>query len=84
MADTVTVLPVLPGDRRLEREFVALPHRIYAGCPHWVPRFRKGVRRMIRRAHPYFDHTDAQFLIAQRNGHTVARLLVVSNRRYNE
>jgi ribosomal protein S18 acetylase RimI-like enzyme len=84
MADTVTVLPVLPGDRRLEREFISLPHRIYAGCPQWVPRFRKGVRRMLRREHPYFDHADAQFLIAQRNGHTVARLLVVTNRRYNE
>ena len=84
MADAVTVLPVLPGDRRLEREFISLPHKIYAGCPQWVPRFRKGVRRMIRREHPYFDHADAQFLIAQRNGHTVARLLVVSNRRYNE
>jgi GNAT superfamily N-acetyltransferase len=84
MADAVTVLPVLPGDRRLAREFISLPHKIYAGCPQWVPRFRTGVRRMIRREHPYFDHADAQFLIAQRNGHTVARLLVVSNRRYNE
>lgn len=84
MADTVTVVPVLPGDRRLEREFIALPHRIYAGCRQWVPRFRRGVRRMLRRDHPFFDHADAQFLLAQRNGDTVARLLVVVNHRYNE
>jgi GNAT superfamily N-acetyltransferase len=84
MADTVTVLPVLPGDRGLEREFINLPHRIYAGDPHWVPRFRRGMRRMIRRRHPFFEHSDAQYLVAQRNGDTVARLLVVVNRRYNE
>ena len=84
MADTVTVLPVLPRDRRLEGDFIALPHRVYAGCRQWVPRFRRGVRRMLRREHPFFDHTDARFLVAQRNGATVARLLVVVNHRYNE
>lgn len=84
MADTVTVLPVMPKNRALQGEFIALPHRIYAGDPHWVPRFRRGMRRMLRREHPFFEHADAQYLIAQRNGETVARLLVVDNHRYNE
>ncbi|MFP3959064.1 MAG: hypothetical protein ACLFUX_02750 [Spirochaetaceae bacterium] len=84
MADTVTVLPVLPGDRRLEREFIELPFRIYAGCRQWVPPFRRGMRRMLRREHPFFDHTAGQFLVAQRNGETSARLLVTVNWRYNE
>ncbi len=84
MADTVTVVPVLPPGSRLEREFIALPHRIYAGDRHWVPRFQRGMRRMLRREHPFFDHTKGQYLLAQRNGLTVARMLVAANTRYNE
>jgi len=39
---------------------------------------------MLRRKHPYFYQTEAEFLLVQDNGQTVGRTMVAHNLRYNE
>jgi hypothetical protein len=83
MAEIDTVR-VAPGDRNLERRFIELPHRVYRGVRQWVPYVRRGMCNVLRRKHPFFDHSEGEFLIARRGGDPRAVLGVFENRRANE
>jgi hypothetical protein len=72
-------------DRKLVGEFVELPYRLYQGVPQWVPFMKVDVRNMLDpKKHPFYEHSDAQGFIAQRNGQTVGRVAVMENRLYNQ
>jgi hypothetical protein len=84
MKQGVTIQPVSTSDRELEREFINYPHRLYAGCPHWVPWFNLDMRAIVRRKHPYFQHSTGEFFVARSGDQTVGRICVVENPRYND
>lgn len=71
-------------DEPLIREFTELPFRLHRGAPQWVPGFRGGLRRFLQRRHPFFEHSDARFFLARRDGRTVGRLTVFENRQFND
>jgi hypothetical protein len=77
----VSIQPVV--GKRDAREFIELPHRLFRGVPQWVPWFRADVRRMLARKHPFFEHSEAGFFLARREGRVVGRLSVQENTRYN-
>ena len=39
---------------------------------------------MNRHKHPFYEHSDAAFYIAQKNGDVVGRLAVLEKRKYND
>ncbi len=70
--------------RDIER-FVDFPFRLYADCPQWVPPLRQDVRAMLDPAkHPFYEHSDADFFIAVRDGDDVGRIAALENRRFND
>ena len=66
------------------REFIELPHRLFAGCPQWVPQFRVDMRAMLDRKHPFFERSEAGFFICRRSGRTVGTIAAINNIPYNE
>ena len=65
--------------------WVALPYRLYAGDPLWVPQMVNEARDQLdRKKYPYYLHSDADFFIAEKDGVEVARVVVLQNNRYNE
>lgn len=84
MSTDVLIREIAPGDRALEREFIDLPHRLYQGNPFWVPWFHADMREILRRRHPFFEHAEGAFFLAQRGGRTEGRICVVENPRYIE
>ena len=82
MPDRVVVTAASPGDRAAESEFIAFPYQLYRDSPNWVPWFRADMRAIVRRRHPFFRHSEAEFLLARRDGRTVGRICVVQNPRY--
>ncbi|HVP19096.1 MAG TPA: hypothetical protein VMU36_08870 [Spirochaetia bacterium] len=66
------------------REFIELPHRLYAGCRQWVPRFRLDMRAILDRKHPFFDRSEAGFFICRRSGRTAGTIAAINNVTYNE
>ncbi|TVQ36173.1 MAG: hypothetical protein EA384_14870 [Spirochaetaceae bacterium] len=84
MSDRVLVVPVQPGDRAAEREFITYPHQLYGENRNWVPWFHADMRTILRRRHPFFEHAQGEFLLARRDGRTVGRICVVRNPRYIE
>ena len=66
------------------RRFIQFPFELYRGHPLWVPPIRLDVRmRMNPEKHPFYEHSDAEFFIALREGTIVGRLALLENKPYN-
>jgi GNAT superfamily N-acetyltransferase len=79
----VEVLEISSGDKERINEFIDLPFRLYRNVPQWVPPFRSGMLKILTRAHPFFEHSEAAFYLASRRGRPVGRISVFENRRFN-
>ncbi len=67
------------------RRFIRIPFRLYADCPQWVPPIRVDVKtKLNRQKHPFYQHSDADFFIASRDGQDVGRIGALENRRFND
>jgi hypothetical protein len=65
--------------------FVQIPFRLYASCPQWVPPFKADIKAMLdKKKHPYYEHSDADFFIAVKDGRDVGRIAALDNRHFNE
>jgi GNAT superfamily N-acetyltransferase len=65
--------------------FVDLPYRLYRGHPQWVPPPRMDVRSYLRKdKHPFYEHSEADFYVAEKDGEIVGRIAVLVNKRYNQ
>lgn len=70
---SITVRPVLTAADR--KAFIALPYRLYANDPHWVPPLKSEVAAQIDpKKNGWFSHAEAQLYIAERNGAVVGRV----------
>jgi len=80
----VTVEKVDTQSRAQVRRFLKIPFALYANHPQWVPPILTDIRTMMdRRKHPFYEHSDADFFIAVRDGADVGRIAALENRRYN-
>ncbi len=80
----ITVEKVDPGSRLQVRQFIELPHRLYAGVPQWVPPLHRDVAEtMDRKRHPFYERSDAEFFLALRDGRVVGRIAFLENRPFN-
>ncbi len=58
---------------------------MYQRDPHWVPPLRMEVRKLLDRSrNPFFDHAEAEYFLAEREGKPVGRIAAISNRLHNE
>lgn len=72
-------------DRRDLRRFIALPYRLHARDPNWVPPLRRDVALLLdRRRNPFFEHAEAEYFLAERDGRVVGRIAAIANRLHNE
>lgn len=66
-------------------KFVRLPYRLYRDHPQWVPPlFIDAEMQLNRLKHPYYEHSDADFFVAERDGRVVGRIAALENRRFND
>jgi len=55
--------------------FLHVPWSLYANDPAWVPPLLTQLReRISRRRNPYFEHADAAYFVAERDGRPVGRI----------
>ncbi len=51
----------------------------------WVPPFKAEIRKLLdRRANPFFEHGEAEYFLAERDGTAVGRVAAITNRLHNE
>jgi GNAT superfamily N-acetyltransferase len=79
----VSIRPVRTG-AELSR-FIDLPYRLHARDPYWVPLLRMDVRKLLDRTkNPFFEHAEAEYFLAERQGEVVGRIAAITNRLHNE
>lgn len=79
------ILKIETDNQAQVKEFVHFPYRLYANTPQWVPPLLMDAELPLKRhKHPFYDHSDADFFLAKREGKVVGRLAVLENRRFNQ
>ena len=79
----VEVRPV--ASRRDLTRFIKLPWRLYRNEPHWIPPLVSERRRFLDRdKNPFFEHAEAEYFLAWRDGEPVGRISAHIDRRLNE
>jgi GNAT superfamily N-acetyltransferase len=79
---SVTVRPV-SGKRDLN-EFIRVPFRLHQGTP-WVPPLIMERREFLdREKNPFFDHAEAEYFLAERDGETVGRITAHVDERWTQ
>jgi hypothetical protein len=64
--------------------FYKVPFPMYAGSKQWVPPLWSDLSMQLnRKKHPFYEHSDADFFIAVRDGQDVGRIAVMENKPYN-
>jgi len=79
------ILQIDLSNRKLIRQFLDLPFKIYRQVPQWVPPLEMDARLMLDpKRHPFYKHSQAAFFLAlEDDHHPVGRIAVIHNRNYN-
>lgn len=81
----LTIERVDTENKKQARRFVELSHRIYAGCPQWVPPLNvDAYNQLNRKKHPFYEHSDVEFFLAVRDGRDVGRIAAIQNKPFNK
>ena len=81
----LTIEKIDTYDKAQVRRFVRLPYRLYKDHPQWTPPLYMDVEMQLNREkHPFYEHSEADFFAAVRDGEVVGRIAALEQRRYNE
>lgn len=81
----VNVTQVDLQNRGQVNRFIQFHYDLYRSCPQWVPPFLSDMRMVMNpQKHPYYEHSDAEFFIAERNGEVVGRIAALENKPFNK
>jgi GNAT superfamily N-acetyltransferase len=80
---SVTIRPV--RTRRELKGFVKVPFRLHRASPQWVaPLVFERMEFLNRDKNPYFEHAEAEFFVAERDGEPVGRISAQVDHRWDE
>lgn len=75
---TLQIKPV--RTRRELNKFIKLPFRLYRENPNWVPPLISERKRFLDRSkNPFFNHAEAEYYLAWRDGRVVGRIAACVN-----
>jgi GNAT superfamily N-acetyltransferase len=81
----LTIEKVETGNKPQVKRFVQFYYDLYKDCPEWVPPlFVDAYLPLNRKKHPFFEHSEADFFLAVRDGKVVGRICAGENKLFNE
>ncbi len=83
MTSAVTIEKVESGGKS-EKEFLQLPFVVYKNNTHYVPLFSRSLKRIIKKKHPFFAHSDGEFFLAKRADEVVGRIGLLEPKKFND
>ena len=79
----VSIRPV--RSRRDLKRFVRVPFQLHRGHRQWVPPLILDRMQFLNRGkNPYFEHAEAEYFLAERDGEPVGRITAQLDRRWDE
>jgi GNAT superfamily N-acetyltransferase len=67
------------------KEFVSVPWAVYKNEPNWVPfLYFERLEFFDKNKNPFFEHAEADYFIARRDGRPVGTIAAILNHRHNE
>jgi GNAT superfamily N-acetyltransferase len=71
-------------DKQLQ-DFIKLPWRVYGNDPLWAPPlYTERLSFFDKRKNPFFEHAEADYFLARRDGRVVGSIAAILNHRHNE
>ena len=81
----LTIEKIDTDNKSQARRFVEFYYDLYKDCPHWVPPlYMDAYLPLNRKKHPFFQHSEADFFLAVRDGKVVGRICAGENKPFNE
>ena len=81
----LTIEKVDTNNKAQVKRFVQFYYDLYKDCPQWVPPlFVDAYLPLNRKKHPFFEHSEADFFLAVRDGKVVGRICAGENKLFNE
>ena len=73
------------NDKSQAKRFIEFYYKLYKDCPQWVsPLYMDAYLPLNRKKHPFFEHSEADFFLAVRDGEVVGRICAGENKPFNE
>jgi len=67
------------------KTFIDFPFQLYKDSPYWVPSLRSEIEGVLdKKSHPFYDHSQADFFIAEQDDKTLGRITGIYNQKFNE
>ncbi len=80
----LTVEKIDTKNKALVKRFVRIPYRLYENHPQWVPPILMDAETQLDKTkHPFYEHSDADFFLATKDGRDVGRIGALENKRFN-
>ena len=81
----VVIEKVDPKSKSQVRRFIRIPFRIFEGVPQWVPPLNIDSEDFLNQdKHPFYEHSEAEFFIAVKDGQDVGRICALVNNPFNK
>ena len=81
----LTIEKVDTSSKSQIEEFIKFPFSLYQGVQQWVPPILLDIRIMLNKSkHPFYEHSDADFIVVRQDGKMVARIGLLENKPYNK
>lgn len=66
-------------------KFIKMPWKIYKDDPYWVPPLIMDRKKLLnKKVNPFFQHGDAEYFLAYKNGEIVGRIAAIRNDLHNK
>jgi GNAT superfamily N-acetyltransferase len=73
------------SNEKERRTFIRVPWKVYANDPNWVPwLYYERLEFFDKRKNAFFEHAEADYFIARRDGEPVGAIAAILNHRFNE
>jgi hypothetical protein len=73
------------NNKSFVNRFIRIPYRLYEKHPQWVPPILIDAETQLnRKKHPFYEHSDADFFLATKDGRDVGRIAALENKRFNQ
>ena len=81
----IEIVQVDVTNKKEREKFIRIQFDLFQNVPQWVPPFIADIHMMMnKKKHPYYEHSDADFFIAMRDGQRVGKIAALENKPFNQ